>query len=339
MSNDVADLQEFNSRVSQSLGSEDSNRPVRGYVGDDYETKDDSPKSGVVTDMQMWAVYGGRNYSACEKAVPEIPPGQYTVEQSNQLGIYFSRTTVTLDELIALPDSVSEQVISDIELFWEKEEHFRKFGFMWKRGVLLWGPPGSGKTSTLQVIADRVIQRGGIAIYVDHPGVAAKGLKQLRGVEPDRPLIVMLEDIDAIIDNYGESDLLALMDGELQIDNVVFVATTNYPERLDKRFINRPSRFDIVKKIGMPNEVARETYLRSKCTRLDGDDFQAKDELRQWVDATKGFSIAHMKELIVSVEVFGVDISTASQRLRTMMDVQPKSSDAEREEGTSFGFA
>jgi SpoVK/Ycf46/Vps4 family AAA+-type ATPase len=196
----------------------------------------------------------------------------------------------------------------------------------------MWGPPGSGKTSTLQVIADQVINKGGVAIYVDNPDLAAKGLKQLRGVEPNRPLIIMLEDIDAIIEIHGESELLALMDGELQIDNVVFVATTNYPERLDKRFINRPSRFDVVKKIGMPSEKAREKFLREKCVRLA--DKANRQELLNWIKLSKGFSIAHLKELIVSVEVFEVKLEVAVERLKTMMDHSPKSSDGD---GT-FGF-
>jgi SpoVK/Ycf46/Vps4 family AAA+-type ATPase len=332
MSNEIDDLQEFNSKVSG--GDTSSTYPAVVRRSRRGEDPNDSSDATQVKDTRMWAVHGKRNYSPCEAAVPEMPPGQYTISASDSLGIYFSKTDINLDDLIKLPDSVSEQVIGEIESFWKKEEHFRKFGFLWKRGVLMWGPPGSGKTSTLQIISEKIIERGGISVYVDHPGLAAKGLKILRQIEPSRPLIVMLEDIDSIIDNYGESDLLALMDGELQIDNVVFVATTNYPEKLDKRFINRPSRFDIVKKIGMPNDDARELYLKTKCDRLAQD--SNKEELLNWIQLSKGFSIAHLKELIVSVEVFEVDLDDAVTRLRTMMDYSPKSSDGD--ECKKLGF-
>ena len=64
-------------------------------------------------------------------------------------------------------------------------------------------------------------------------------------------------------------------------------------EKLDKRFINRPSRFDIVKKIGMPSELARRQYLSAKSPRLAADD--GAGELTEWVKLTNGFSIAHLR--------------------------------------------
>lgn len=333
MPSEIEDLKEFNSIVTGGASNRVSR--ARGLSRDSSpEVDSDETTKLVVKDDKMWAVHGGRNYSACETAVHDVPPGQYTIEANDHLGIFFRRTDVNLDELILLPDSVSEQVIEEIQEFWTKEQHFRKFGFLWKRGVLMWGPPGSGKTSTVQVISQQIIALGGLSIYVDHPGLAAKGLKILRSIEPTRPLIVMLEDIDSIIDSYGESDLLALMDGELQIDNIVFVATTNYPERLDKRFINRPSRFDLVKKIGMPGEGARELYLKTKNPRLAEP--EAMEELAQWVDNSRDFSIAHLKELIVSVEVFGVSLEDATERLKTMMQRSPKSGDADN--GAAVGF-
>lgn len=329
---DVADLIEFTKRIQEDRESNKIQRvrPANTAYADEPVSESES---NIPKNSQMWAIYGGNNFSACEQAVDVLPPGQYTVEHSNSLGIYFHKATTNLDELISLPDSVSEEVIKEVNKFWTLEKHFRQFGFLWKRGVLLWGPPGSGKTSTLQVVSQNIINNGGISIYVDHPSLTAKGLKILREVEPRRPLVIMLEDIDAIIDEHGESDLLALMDGELQIDNVAFIATTNYPERLDKRFINRPSRFDIVKKIGMPNEEARAVYLKTKNTKLAlGEN---KDQLLKWVTATKGFSVAHLKELIVSVEVFGVEFDQAIMRLKTMIGDAPSSSDGE---GSGFGF-
>lgn len=276
-----------------------------------------SEESGIIAG-RMWAVYGGRNYSACEKAVESLPPGQYTIDVNDNIGIFFRKEDINLDELMILPDSRSSEVIEEIQRFWTLEDKFREFGFLWKRGVMLWGPPGSGKTSTLQLISKNIVEAGGVSIYITNPELASRGLKQLRPVEPARPVVIMVEDIDAIVEEYGEADLLALMDGELQIDNVVFVATTNYPERLDKRFINRPSRFDIVKKIGMPSADARCVYLTAKNKRLAEEDNAA--ELAVWIDETKNFSIAHIKELIISVEVFGQSLDKASARLRKMSE-------------------
>lgn len=325
MSSELQELEEFNQQVSKTDTTQATRTPQPSEVAYDSSEGSMTTPGG---ELKMWAVHGGRNYIPCEQAVKTLPPGQYRIERSSNLGIYWSKIDVNLDELIKLPDSVSDEVIQHIEDFWSKEKLFRKFGSLWKRGVLLWGPQGSGKTSTVQFISKHIIDLGGISVYVDHPQLAAAGLKLMRQVEPKRPIVIMMEDIDAIIQNYGESDLLAILDGELQIDNVCSVATTNYPERLDKRFVNRPSRFDIVRKIGMPNAEARSLFLKHKNPRLSKN----KEDLQKWVLETKGFSIAHLKELITSVEIFGNSFEETISRLKVMATLPNSSS------GSGAGF-
>ena len=181
----------------------------------------------------MWSKTGPA-YFPTEDTTNKLFPGQYTVEFSHSRGIYFRRKPVQIDNLLSLPDSTTDEIIRGIELFWSKKETFRELGFLWKRGVLLYGPPGGGKTSTLQLISKRIIDKGGISVYVKDPKMTAEGLEVLRRIEPDRPIVVLLEDIDAIQEKHGEHDVLAMLDGELQINNVVFIATTNYPENLER---------------------------------------------------------------------------------------------------------
>lgn len=324
---DLEDLEEFNQATEDPVSS-DENQPVPEITNTEAGAETTQHSVG---DSQMWSIFHGRNYIPSEGATEHLPPGQYTIDFSTTRGMYFSRVDINLDELFVLPDSATETVLDQIEEFWSKEQHFRRFGFLWKRGIMLWGPPGSGKTSALQLLSAQVVERGGLAVYIDNPSIGAAGLTSLRQIEPTRPLVVMLEDIDAMFARHGEPEILALLDGELQIDNVVFVATTNYPEKLDKRLKNRPSRFDYVKKIGMPSSDARALYLKKKNPRLA----ENKIELQRWVNQTQGFSIAHLKELIVSVEVFQVDFEEAVMRLRAMIDTNISS---DHNEGSMFGF-
>ena len=281
----------------------------------------------------MWAT-NGREFFPTERAVEKLAPGQYTVEWSNTTGPFFSMQEINLDDLLVLPDSRSEQVLEHVSYFWQIEDKFRDLGFLWKRGILLWGPPGSGKTSTIQQLSKQIVDLGGITIYCTVPHMTAAGLSVLRRIEKNRPIVVILEDIDAIVRQHGESELLAMLDGEHQTDNVVFVATTNYPEMLDKRLINRPSRFDEVIKIGMPSAAARAFYLKTKNPRLANDQF----ELNEWVNITEGFSIAHLKEMIISVECFGKALQQAHDRLRAMMDATPDDFEQSHKK-QSFGFS
>lgn len=291
-------------------------RHTRSYIThDEAEPVPQTKNPPIYThtdDLKMWAIHG-HNYFPCESTIPSLPPGQYTIGQSENRGIFFSKKNICLDELLILPDSTSEEILNGITHFWTQEKKFREFSFLWKRGVLLWGPTGSGKTSLVQLLSKKIVELGGFSVYVDCPDVDARGLEILRRIEPTRPIVVMLEDIDAIIKRYNEATVLALFDGELQIDNVVYIATTNYPGRLDPRIINRPSRFDVVKKIGMPSSASREVYLRHKHPAL------SESTLKSWIDATEDFSFAHLKELIIAVECLGQKFEDVIYRLREMM--------------------
>lgn len=282
----------------------------------------------------MWmAADGGQRFYSCERSQPQIPPGQYDMEYDHSRGEpYFEIKESITDDLIALPDSASEEVIAAVEDFWKKKELFKKYGFLWKRGVLLWGPPGSGKTCTVEVIAQNIVKAGGVAMYMRDPGFAAFALDAFREVEPDRPMVVMMEDIDSIINNFGDAAILNLLDGKDQIENVLYIATTNYPEQLDKRIRNRPSRFDIVKLIDMPSAEARAEFLRVKNHHRFGDGNNSL-QLEQWVEQTEGFSVAHLKEVIISVEVFGTPFEATIRRLKLMMDSNPSSKEISQELG------
>jgi SpoVK/Ycf46/Vps4 family AAA+-type ATPase len=272
-----------------------------------------------------WAVVDGEKYFGCSQTTDTLPPGQYITNIDNSGNLFLKAKNTEFDEIIQLDDSASDSIIKEIEDFWNKEELFRKFNYLWKRGILMHGPPGSGKTSTLQLIVKKLIERGGIALYCIAPEYAAKGLQLIRSIEPDRPVIVILEDIDSIIDDHGETDVLSLLDGELQVDNVVFIATTNYPENLDGRLKNRPSRFDIVRYVGMPSDKAREQYIKHVLAK-SGVELEEK-EMNHWINKTAGMSVAHIKELIILVQIYSMSVEEAIDRLMEMISANPSSSD------------
>lgn len=269
----------------------------------------------AMKNARMWAA-SGNHFTPCETAVPALPGGCYRIAVTDR-GIYFVKKDLAIDELLELPDSATEEILEHMTTFWASEARYREFKFLWKRGIFLYGPPGSGKTSTIELLSRKVIGLDGIVVFIDNPHHAIAGLEAFRFVEKTRKLLLVIEDIDAITANSGESALLNLLDGEFQTDNVVVVATTNYPERLDKRITNRPSRFDIVKKIGMPNEASRKVFLSIKNPRLQKEEHAA--ELETWVKDTKEFSVAHMKELVIAAEVLQLGYKESLARIKKMM--------------------
>ena len=284
---------------------------------------------------KIW-IRSGVKFSPCEESSPLLPPGQYSISNSNSLGVHLVKRELNLDDLIDIKDKDTTEIIEGLEHFLKSEQVYKDNGFLWKRGVMLWGIPGGGKTSALNLINKYIVSSGGISIYVDDPVLASAGLDMVRRIQPTTTILVILEDIDSIIYNHGESCVLSLLDGELQIKNVVFIATTNYPEKLDSRLMNRPSRFDIVRQIGIPGEESRRIYLKAKNRRLG--DAANIEELELWVKKTDGFTIAHIKELILSVECFGKTLEASIDRLISMMDGEISSDDYAVDKIGPMGF-
>ena len=267
-------------------------------------------------DLSQWSMNPNDEFRPASRSTSELPAGIYNIGQ-DQFGVFLRKKVHLMDDIVELPDAAHKRVLTGIQRFWRSKDLYTKHGLVYKRGVLLWGPPGSGKTVTIGLLIRELIeQHNGVVLVGYVPSVMSILLPQLRRIEPTRPLIVVWEDIDEIIDMQGEHALLAVLDGEEQVDNVVHVATTNYPDRLGARIVNRPSRFDERIKIGMPSGAARMMYLK-KVVR------DAEVPIQQWCEDTEGLSIAHLRELAVAVICLGQDYRETVERLRAMA-VKPK---------------
>jgi len=262
--------------------------------------------------VSCWAQRDNAFYGV-GKAHETLPPGIYRCEYIDGIGPVLTAQIVRTDDLLRLPGSPSDEIVDEIYRFWQRRDLYRNLGYLHKRGVLLWGEAGSGKTSTVMQICQLVTEgERGIAVYATHPELTARCLQLVRRVEPTRPLVVIFEDLDALVEQHGEHEYLALLDGEAQIDNIVSIATTNYPERLDRRFVDRPGRFASIRYIGMPSAEARETYLRSKLPDLD------EGVLAEYVTESEGLSIDHLREIVVLTQCDEMALQEAVGRMRGM---------------------
>lgn len=314
-------MSEFFDKLGKARKHEEWAKQQTYPVGIGGETpQPNEPHTSNLVSMKRWAAADDVFRGAAE-TYDVLPPGLYRTARDNYGNPLFLKQKHDTDGLLELPDDASANILQEFDDFWNRRDLFELRGFLHKRGFMLWGPPGSGKTSTVNQLIRRLIQdRKGVVLFLDEPQNAALCLRQLRLIEPERPIVAVMEDIDALIQRYGEHEFLALLDGEAQVDRIAFVATTNYPERLDRRFCDRPSRFDTVQYIGMPSAKARDAYLKAKESSLPDD------ERRHWVESTDGFSLAHLKELIVAVKCLGQPLEKALERLEGMR-VKPSSED------------
>jgi len=314
----------------ESVGTSKSKNA--GVATSTQPTADEHGENVLITNVGSYSAWAqiDNAFHGVAQTHSNIPSGVYRCEVSSRVGPLLYKQVVSTDNLFQLPDSASQDVIKEIIKFRNLKDNFKKYGYLHKRGILLWGPPGSGKTATVNLLSNLIInEENGIALFIDHPGAASQCLQLVRRIEPNRPIVAIFEDIDALVERYGENEYLSLLDGEAQVDNIVFVATTNYPERLDKRFVDRPSRFDTIKYVGMPNEAARRFYLLNKLSALP------KSTVEKFVQESEGFSIAHLRELIILTQCFEFRVDDAIKRLRVM---QTKPNSASSPDKPNFGF-
>lgn len=288
--------------------------------------------------LTQWITDGRNSFLPASSSLPTLPAGLYEI-RNYQNGLYFEEILTMSDGLVRFPDTEVDMVIREIRAFWQNEEMYHKYDIFYRRGILLYGPPGSGKTCTIKIVMSEIIMQGGIVIKFTDPELFIIGTRNFREIEPSRPFVVLMEDIDSLTETFGESIIGNILDGIENIDKVVFLATTNYPELLSDRIINRPSRFDKRFKIGMPSPASRELYLnylisigesepdvtssikKVKKPHKKVTHHKPDFDMAKWVHDTEGMSLAHVKELFVSVTIMGYEYNKALSQLVAMKDM------------------
>ncbi|MFM9959907.1 MAG: AAA family ATPase [Planctomycetaceae bacterium] len=269
----------------------------------------------------QWSVLSGGGYQVCGRTLPKLPEGAYDCDADMDGSIRFNPRTLKVDELIDCSAGLSSKLLKEIEQFWTLGERFHKHGFLHRRGYLLHGRQGSGKSSVVHQIICRTIAAGGIAFFCEHPSTFFSCMQQFRSVEPQRPILCIFEDIDSMTQGYGSSALLQWLDGNHQVDRVVNIATTNYPEKLERRLIARPRRFDRVLCINCPDRELRDAYFARKLPEL------SVEERRRWLELSDDLSFASMSELIISVCCLDKDLAETAALLKELDRKQPSSSE------------
>lgn len=236
-----------------------------------------------------------------------IPPGIYQIINTME-GIKYEMKELKSDEIIRFEDSRYNTITEEINDFWELKNNFENLGLTHKRGVLVHGAPGCGKSCILKQAMEDTVKDGHVVFIGKHMGTTVEGVKQFKEVEQDRNCLVVFEDVDEIL-GYNEHAFLEFMDGDDQMSGVLVLSTTNYLERLPAR-IMRSGRFDTKMEIGNPPKEGRIAYFKHKLPQI------SEEELQELVDATDDFSFAQMREMIVSVFGYERSIEDSANRIR-----------------------
>jgi transitional endoplasmic reticulum ATPase len=217
------------------------------------------------------------------------------------------RADVTYDDLGGMGATI-DQLREMVELPLRYPEIFERLGVDPPKGVLLHGPPGTGKTRLARAVANEsdatFLHIAGPEIMGSAYGESERRLREIfEQAAKAAPAIIFIDEIDSIAPKRGQvqgetekrlvAQLLTLLDGLEPRQNLVVIAATNRPEALDEA-LRRPGRFDREIVIGVPDESGRREILAIHTRGMPLDDGVHLDELAR---RTYGFVGADLAAL------------------------------------------
>ncbi len=257
--------------------------------------------------------------------------------------VYIEVTTVHWDDAGGL-DDVKQHLIEAVEWPIKSPEIFTKLGIRPPKGILLYGPPGCGKTLLARAVATEseanFISIKGPEVFSKWVGESEKAIREVfRKARMAAPAVVFLDEIDSLTPRRGMgmsdsgvserviSQLLTEMDGITTLQDIVVIAATNRPDMVDSAVL-RPGRFDRLIYVPEPDEKSRLQILK---IYTKGMPISKDVDLNQIVIATKYYSGADIESLCRESAMHALRKNISSTEV-TMKDFQ----DALKEMGPSI---
>jgi hypothetical protein len=239
---------------------------------------------------------------------------------------------------LVLDHRVLSLLRDDFEAFFEREAWFRENRLPFRRGYLLHGPPGNGKSTAIRaMMTSRGLTAHTLRLFdssTDDSSLDALFNQALK----ERPAMIVLEDLDRAFPKTGETksrvslqQLLNCLDGVGTGEGIIIVATANEPTILDSAILRRPGRFDRVIHFADPDFALRQAYFRRMRPAFE------TISMEEVATESEKFSFAQLREAFITAgqlaferndEIREQDLLSGIRSLRQSMLADPNRSNA-----------
>jgi len=193
---------------------------------------------------------------------------------------------------LIINENEKTKLLTDIMKFVKAEKEYDKFGIPYKRNYLFHGKPGTGKSSLVNIIANKTNRS--IYIIPFSSELTDAGLfSAINGIN-NESAILLLEDIDCIFQNREKSNdeshvsfsaLLNILDGVTRVKSLITIITTNYVKKLDSALI-RPGRVDMMIEFSIISTEQINGLLKLYTIELDDKEFKKLEKICKSQDLT-----------------------------------------------------
>lgn len=264
------------------------------------------------TPFSTWIVDGDQYTPAVSiRKVNKLPSGVFKVCYQDD-NYRVNKIQLNTDEIYTFTKSFTDRILNEIDSFWKKADLYKQNNLIHKRGILLVGAPGVGKTSLITLLINQLKEKDGIVFLVNNYKdfiVLTDCLNPIiRKIEPNRPIITVIEDIDKLIEENGDNDseLLNFLDGKNSIDHHIVIMTSNNTNELSGALL-RPSRVDMHFEIPAPDADIRKEYFEKKGIN--------STNINAFVKATNAMSFAQLKEVFIGTQILEKPLEQVVSRL------------------------
>lgn len=206
-------------------------------------------------------------------------------------------TDIVSREEVLLDEDLKREIFRSVDQFFEDGGSFyKKYNIPYRRGILLFGHPGNGKTTLLRSVVSTIdipVFYWQVTEFTSSSSIA-EIFAMVKDDNPDKSSLLVIEDIDSLPASC-RSIFLNYLDGVNTTEGIFIIGTTNYPDKIDKA-LNRAGRFDRQFEIKYPSDSIRRQYLMNKGI----DAFLSESQIDSVIKGTEKMPMAMLNEIYVS---------------------------------------